>query len=448
MTDESGTPEASAGRPAATADDGPTAEVEDVEPVATPGSVDSPDLPPEAEPAPPSGLQRSIAEAMDAPWREYCFDTRAVVYGNDVDLLRDGREAFPAMIEAIDSARRSVWLETYILEDDVIGRVFAEALVRAAQRHVSCMLLYDAVGSPLLSLEFLEAMTQAGVKLAEFRPLSARLPFRVLWRRDHRKLLVVDDRVAFVGGINIHAQAAPVEYGGQGWHDFAVRVRGPAVAPLSRLFVESWGIAQRRRLRRRERRALAARPAATPQGDIPVQVVATDNVRGRWSIRRSLLYAISRARRTVLIANAYFVPDPGVVRALTGAAQRGVDVRLLVPERSDVPVVDYVRGAFYDKLLAAGVRIHHWETSVLHAKVAVVDETWAMVGSYNLDWMSLLRLHEVVVAVLDPGFTARLTSELRADIDVSLEITSEHWKRRPFWRRWFERLLYTFRRYL
>ncbi|MEJ7732421.1 MAG: phospholipase D-like domain-containing protein, partial [Polyangiaceae bacterium] len=147
-------------------------------------------------------------------------------------------------------------------------------------------------------------------------------------------------------------------------------------------------------------------------------------------------------------ANAYFVPDIGIIRAITGAAQRGVAVHVLVPDHSDVPVVDWVRGYFYDKLLAAGVRIHHWNQSVLHAKVAVVDDAWAMVGSYNLDWMSLLRLHEVVVAVLDSGFATRLSAILRADIAASREILPALWGKRPFWRRWAERFLYLFRRYL
>jgi cardiolipin synthase len=292
-------------------------------------------------------------------------------------------------------------------------------------------------------------MVAAGVEVSAFRPLSARLPFRYLIRRDHRKTLVVDDRVAFVGGINIHAEAAPVEYGGRGWHDFAVRLEGPAVSHLATLFDESWRIARRRRLRKKDRTALVGRHQSAIAGDVPVQVVATDNLRGRWAIRRSLLYAISQARRSVLVANAYFVPDPGVVRALTAAARRGVGVSVLVPERSDVAVVDYVRGAFYDRLLRHGVRIHHWADTVLHAKVAAVDDTWAMVGSYNLDWMSLLRNREVVVNVLDPSFAALLAAQLRADLAASVEITHESWERRPFWRRWvFEPFLYTFRRYL
>jgi cardiolipin synthase len=390
------------------------------------------------------------ADALLAPtWQRYTFDRRDVIYGNEVELLRDGGQVFPAMIDAIDAAERSVCLETYILEDDAVGRVFAEAMMRAAARHVRCSLLYDAVGSPLLPQAYVDTLRAAGVAVAAFRPLSARLPFRVLAKRDHRKVLVVDDRVAFVGGVNIHTQAAAVEDGGEGWHDFAVRVRGPAVMPLGQLFDESWRLAHRGRLRRRRRRQLVAeRPVVPPAGEVAAQVVATDNVRGRWSIRRSLIYAMSRAQSSVFIANAYFVPDTGIIRAITAAAQRGVAVHVIVPERSDVPVVDWVRGYFYDKLLAAGVRIHHWNRSVLHAKVAVVDDAWAMVGSYNLDWMSLLRLHEVVVAVLDSGFAARLAATLRADIEVSREILPALWEKRPFWRRWAERLLYVFRRYL
>jgi cardiolipin synthase A/B len=266
-------------------------------------------------------------------------------------------------------------------------------------------------------------------------------------RRDHRKLLVIDGTTAFVGGINIHAEAAPRSEGGGGWHDFAIRVRGPGVRHILDLFAETW-----HHIRPRPKQRLGAEIDGSSRelaGPVTLRIIGSDDVRGRWEIRRSLLYAIRRARRSVFIANAYFVPDVGVVRTLKATARRGVRVSILLPWRSDIPIVDYASGAVFDQLLRSGVELYHWTDSVLHAKVAVVDGAWSMVGSYNLDWFSLLRNREVVVNVLDEPFGQSLAHILEGDIESSHRLSIESWRDRPLWRRWLaEPTAYAFRRYL
>lgn len=395
-----------------------------------------------------SDLEEHPPQSFARPaWMRYTFDHRDVVPGNRAALLVDGVQAFPAMLGAIEAARRTVCLETYILEDDFLGRRFSDALVSASARGVECSVIVDAVGSGWLSRSFIRRLEDAGVELRIFRPLSAKAKLDFAVRRDHRKLLVVDGEVAFVGGMNLHAEAAPRSEGGAGWHDFAVEVRGPIIRHLLELFSETWD-----HIRPRPSRPLRAELEGGRSGlagDVALRAVGTDAARGRWEIRRSLLYAIRRARRSVLIANAYFVPDVGVLRTLKATARRGVRVAVLLPSRSDILVVDYASGAVYDQLLRSGVELYLWHQSVLHAKVAVVDSAWSMVGSYNLDWFSLLRNREAVINILDEPFGQELSRVLEADLEVSERLTLETWRDRPLWRRWVaEPTAYAFRRYL
>lgn len=392
-------------------------------------------------------LNRDVVLHGDDDWKRYVFSAGEVVYGNCAALLVDGGPTFERMLQAIGRAQRTVCLETYIYEADFVGERFAKALEAAAARGVECALLVDAVGSTWLPTSFVERLEAAGVQVHVFRPIASRRPARYLVHRDHRKMLIVDGLVAFVGGINIHAEAAPRSEGGQGWHDFAVELEGPIVRRLLHLFIETWHAPKLRRFPRL--RVEDDPPHVSRLGEVALRLIATDQVRGRWAIRRAILYAVRRARQRVRIANAYFIPDAGVVRCLAAAAKRGVDVTIMLPARSDVPIVDVAGGAVYDRLLKAGVKIHLWKQGVLHAKVAVVDDVWAMVGSYNLDWFSLLRNREVVVTLLDRGMACELGAELEADLAHCDEVTRELWAERPAWKRYLaEPIAYRLRRYL
>jgi len=388
-----------------------------------------------------------VVERGEDDWKRYVFSVSEVVYGNCAALLVDGGPTYARMLQAIRGARRTVCLETYIYESDFVGDRFTQALIDAAGRDVECALLIDAVGSTWLPSSVVERLEAAGVQVHIFRPLASRRPVRYLIHRDHRKMLIVDGEVAFVGGINVHAEAAPRSEGGQGWHDFAVELEGPIVRRLLHLFIETWHAPKLRR--RPKLRVEDEPPQMSRLGDVALRLIATDQVRGRWAIRRALLYAVRQACRSVRIANAYFIPDAGVVRCLVAAARRGIDVTIMLPARSDIPIVDIAGGAVFDRLLKGGVKIHLWRAGVLHAKVAVVDDLWAMVGSYNLDWFSLLRNREVVVTLLDDALASELGAELESDLATCDEVTREEWSQRPAWKRYLaEPLAYRLRRYL
>ncbi|MFL5322110.1 MAG: cardiolipin synthase [Myxococcaceae bacterium] len=369
-------------------------------------------------------------------------DSLRLLPGNRVTLLRDGVDAFPEMLAAIRGARKRVRLETYIFMDDALGQLFARALVEAAERGVRVTVLYDAFGSWKAKGSFFRAMRKRGVDVHAFRPLSISQGWRRLVQRDHRKLLVVDGEIAFVGGINIAAEWAPRHHpGGDGWRDDALRVEGPAAAQLERRFCASWRVAVQERLRAWRNRAIVS--PATVRGDLSVGILTS-----RRSIHRAYLHAIMAATRTVMIAAGYFIPDRKLMHALQSAAKRGVNVGLILAGKSDHPFVTWATRGFYGRLLESGVKIYEWCDAVLHAKTAVVDGTWATIGSFNLDRMSFFYNHEVNVVFADPRYAKPLEDSFLNDSHVCCEITLAQWKKRPWWKRALERLAYSFRKIL
>jgi cardiolipin synthase len=375
--------------------------------------------------------------------RYYLPRSHAVLQGNGCQLLRDGVEAYPAMLEAIRGARRYIRLETYMFITDAVGELFGQALAEAAERGVHVKVLYDAMGSWTSRRGFFEALRQRGVDIRPFKPLSLSRGLRHLLRRDHRKILAVDGEVAFIGGVNISAHWAPEGEGGA-WRDDVLRVEGPAVYELERRFVATWRMAFQDKFRtwgetRRRRRAAALRR----RGEVSLAVLSS-----RRSIHRAYLHAISRARRSVLVAAAYFIPDRKLVAVLREAAQRGVEVSLLLNAKSDHPWLVHATRAFYEKLLTAGVRIFEWERCVLHTKTAVVDGVWGTIGSFNLERRSLLFNHEVNAVFADPRLGRSLEESFRGDCRSCREVDLAEFRRRPLWQKLFERVLYAFRKML
>ncbi len=358
--------------------------------------------------------------------------------GNKLQLLNDGREAYPAMLAAIRAARETVHLETYMLKADRTGQAFADAMVERSRRGVSVRLIFDAIGSLELPNSFIQALRNNGVQVLEYHPVA---PWRPRWawgRRDHRKILVVDGAVGFTGGINISDAYAPKEQGGGGWRDIDVRIEGPAAYDMDRLFRAVWHAKTGRWF------PLVGHPERRP-GATLVHVAANTEFLRRQLIRRALLHAIRRARRHVVGAIAYFIPDRRVRRALDGAVRRGVRVDILVPDVSDVPAAAYASRFYYDTLLRHGVRLHAWPGTVLHAKAFVVDRIWASIGSYNITNRSLVSNLEVNLNVLDRGFAGGLEDAIMSDIARSREIALPEWRRRPYMDKVLERLFWLWR---
>jgi cardiolipin synthase len=357
-----------------------------------------------------------------------------IVYGNRVTTIHAGHDAYDAMLDALHGACATASIEMYTWADDRVGRRFAEAAVRAARRGVKVRVLLDAFGS--LGAGRLAAwMEHEGVQVRWYHPLAPWTPRWYPNRRDHRKLLLVDGRLAFAGGMNL-AETYTEEFAGpSAWKDLAVEVEGPAVREIARIFVTTWVRA-------------GGDPAGTgdlfsapvESGRAGVQVVGGRGLRGRRGLRRSYVEFLAQARRRVLVANAYFAPERTLRSALADTARRGVRVDLLLPGESDVPLVRWAGRSSYDALLRAGVHIHEYQGAVLHTKAAVFDDEILLAGSANLDYRSFRHNLEVALHVFH-GETARRTAEaIQGDLAAARPIRLEAWRRRPWKEHMFERV--------
>jgi cardiolipin synthase len=348
--------------------------------------------------------------------------------GHEVILLEGGREFFPALIEAIEAAQAQIALETYIFADDRSARSVARALAAAARRGVQARVVVDGFGTPKLGAEIAAILAGGGVAVETFGPGRGRFALdRQRLRRLHRKLAVIDGRVVFVGGINILDDRYDPNHGALDAprFDFAVRVRGPLAASAQLAVQRLWwelAIVNRpsRLMRRRAREELELSGEVisdvTPAGGMTAMLVLRDNFRFRREIENEYLRAIGRARREVLIANAYFFPGRRLRLALIAAAASGVRVRLLLQGRVEYRLQHWASQAMYDELLRAGIEIVEYRPSFLHAKVAVIDD-WATVGSSNIDPFSLLLAREANVVIEDAGFAAQLRARIGSAID-------------------------------
>jgi cardiolipin synthase len=378
--------------------------------------------------------------------------------GHQLALLENGTSFFPELERAIDSSQHEVRLETYIFHFDASGERVARALVRAARRGVSVYVVMDAIGTAPLPDGWANQFDEAGVQWHRFSPLGALglvLPIR--WRRLHRKLCVVDARVAFCGGINVVDDHVDPGQGrlSYGRFDFSVRVTGPVVQHMWNTMAQFWSrLLVSRRLGRLQfqdagRLWLQQKQLSTASmaqldtavdgaGGLMVALVLRDNVKNRLGIERVYRKAIGEAKSEVLIANAYFLPGTKLLRALMHAAGRGVRVRLLLHGTYESFLQYHASRPLFYGLLAAGVEIHEYRTGFLHAKVAVVDGCWATVGSSNLDPLSLLLAREANVVIDDQAFAVDLRSRILQGMDKhGVELNLQRYGLRP----WHQRVL-------
>jgi len=354
-----------------------------------------------------------------------------LVDGHRLTLLRNGEEYFPRLILAMDGATRSIYLETYLYAADASGRAILEALQRAARRGVRAHLLLDGFGCADLPESWVEELRASGVQVLWFRPEIARLKLRrYRLRRLHRKLAVVDGRIAFVGGINIIDDvpggrlAAPRL-------DYAVEVQGDTVGRIHAAMRRLWLLVAWTHLRQqRDHEKFQFSPAGQPK----ITFLLCDNLRHRRDIELAYLNAIGEAQREIIIANAYFLPGKRLRLAILQAAQRGVRVVLLLQGQVEYRLQHYATLALYDELLHGGVEVHEYHASFLHAKVAVVDGYWATVGSSNIDPFSLWLAREANLVVRDAGFAQALRASLLEEMaHGALPVAHVAWRKQGVW---------------
>jgi len=361
-----------------------------------------------------------------------------LVAGNRVSLLIDGPQALGAIRKAIEGAQHSVHVETYIFADDEVGRAFSDLLIARRRDGLEVRVIYDAVGSVTTPGAFFQHLRDAGVEVREFRPLDpvrTPLPWKIN-NRDHRKIVVVDGRIAFTGGINISStyesssakRPGPETGRDEAWRDTHIEMEGPVATQFQALFLATWTRAGGKI----EGSSGEYFPTPVPVGRELVAAVATDaDDKSETRIYGTYLAAVQHATRRLWLTNAYFAPNKEFREALIAAARRGVDVRIIVPGFTDSGLILYASRNTFDELLAGGVRIYEQKYALLHAKTAVIDSALSMVGSANLDMRSFLHNNEVNAVVVGSDFARRLETVFERDLNDTQQLDLESWRKRP-----------------
>jgi cardiolipin synthase len=386
-----------------------------------------------------------------------------LIIGNKAELLIDGPTTYQAMFEAIEKAKDHVNLETFIFEDDEdVGKKFAELLIRKQQSGVQVNVIYDSGGSLTTPSAFFQNLKDKGINILEFNPVNP-LKARKGWQvneRDHRKLLVVDGEQAFLGGINISSVYSRGSLSGSKpskddedehgknlkdipWRDTHVRITGPSVAEFQKLFIATW--------LQQKGEPLAIRkyfPELKHTGKEVVRAIGSSPDDKYNQMYVTLLSAFNSAETHLWITNAYFVPDPQMMDALKDAVKRGVDVRLLLPGKSDSDLVWYASRSYYNELLKEGVKIYERNDALLHAKTALIDGVWSTIGSTNMDWRSFVHNYEVNAVILSAEFGDKMRVLYEKDLEAAHEIKYEDWKKRSIYTRMKERAARLWARFL
>ncbi len=400
----------------------------------------------------------------------YCGKKAVFLSAKRARLLVNGNQVYPEMLASIVNAQKTLELETYIFRADHFGELFASGLKAAARRGVKVRMVVDGFGSVSLSDAFYAGLSRAGVEVRVFHPLWSfwRGGLGFLQRRDHRKIMIADGQVSFVGGLNIADEYAAKEEGGGGWHDIHVRLDGePIAAALQSIFNESWMKSEPARVaptlalppedfraaaesleKYLEGRNTAARIVKFSSGAVPTRILSNRELLERVRIKRAYLRAVRAARHYILLENAFFIPDRGFLRALYKARKRGVRIAVVVAMRSDVQIAAMASRALYDEMLAHGIRLFEYSRNMVHGKVGVIDDCWTIVSSYNLNQRSLLHDMEVGALFFDENFAKAMRGQILEDIRDASEITLALHRSRRWSTALWESFWYLFRHWL
>ena len=368
--------------------------------------------------------------------------------GNKVSLLADGQAAYAAMFKAIQNAKDHINLETFIIEDDAVGRKFTDLLLQKQAEGVQVNLIFDSIGSYSTPAPFFQRLRDGGIQVIEFNPVN---PLEghgewLLMHPDHRKILIIDGKVAITGGINISSiyssklsgrkevEGAPLPV-----RDTDIQIEGPAVAEFQKLFLDTWQKQKGPKLSERN-----YFPDLKEMGNSLVRVVGSTPGQSNRITFIVYVSAIIFAEHSIHLTNAYFIPDDQILDAFTDAVKRGVDVKIILPSTSDSSMGLYAARYNYSELLKAGVKIYERRHAFLHAKTAVIDGVWSTVGSTNLDYWSLLSDDEVNAVILNHEFAIEMEKMFTSDLEESNQIQLEEWEKRPLYPRIREWLAHLF----
>lgn len=346
--------------------------------------------------------------------------------GNQVTILKNGVQIFPAMLTAIRNAKKTINLEFYIYWDGEIGRQFAETLAEKARAGVQIKVILDAVGSAQMSESLIDFMRRNGIDLEWYHPLRWYTLFRFN-HRTHRKLMIVDGEIGFSGGVGIADEWLGDADSKDHWRETVARVEGPVVGQMQSAFMDNWVKSRGELLT-----GLDYFPSQQTTGEHLAQVIKSSPSEGSSTVKLMYVISIVSAQKSIYITNAYFLPDPDTTRALESAVRRGVDVRVIVPgENMDVPIVRQASRLQYELLLRRGIRIFEFQPTMVHAKTMVVDGIWTTIGSSNFDDRSFRLNDEVNVNVYNEEVAAQMERMFFDDVARSTEITARKWLRRP-----------------
>lgn len=373
-----------------------------------------------------------------------------LVLGNELALLQNGPATYQAMFAAIREAKDHINLETFIFDDDEVGRQFSDLLLERQAAGIQVNVIHDSVGGISTPKAFFDRLRDGGIRVLEFNPLNPLTGNKKEWlvnNRDHRKQLIVDGRIAFTGGINISDtySSAPASKRSRkkrdhvanptdGWRDTHVQIEGPVVAEFQRLFLDTWAKQKGEPLA-----AMSYFPELKAQGNEIVRAIGSTPDDPRSLIYLTLMSAISHAELEVHLTIAYFAPDPQLLKALIDAERRGVEVKLVLPSYSDSGAIFHLGRSYYTELLRGGVEIYQLRGAVMHAKTVCIDGVWSTIGSTNLDWRSFLHNDEINAVILGRGFAMQMEAMFAEDLKESEAITLEKWRHRSWMLRLKER---------
>lgn len=353
-------------------------------------------------------------------------DLSPLTLNNKVTILRNGEEKFPAVMEALSQAKDHIHIEYYIFENDEIGGPLADLLIKKAAEGVEVRMLLDGVGSLALKKDFFKKLKSSGVQLAEFMPVLFPSFTSKINYRDHRKIVIVDGTIGFTGGINISNRYINNGSHNTYWRDTHLKIEGDAVKTLQFLFFLNWQFVVQHELETKQKYF----PKAKPVGDHCVQINASGPDWELASIMDSFLIAITSARRSVRIATPYFIPTESILNAITTVSKSDIKVELLIPYESDSWIVKSASFSFVENLLEAGVNIYFYKKGFLHSKVIMIDESFASVGTANMDYRSFDLNHEVNTYLYDSDLVETLLDQFEEDKLESINITLEDWRKR------------------